>query len=106
MFYIIVMKSLVYGQEKGSVMYFVWFDGDRRRGPHLKLADAIEAYREKFGKSPAICLASDGDAREIVASTRRPDIAIRAADFISRNTFYLGDVAELGADDMRRTRAA
>ena len=87
-------------------MYFVWFDGDRRRGSHLKLADAIDAYREKFGKSPAICLASSDDAREIVAHARRPEIAIRAADFISRNTYYLGDVADLGADDMRRTRAA
>jgi len=87
-------------------VYFVWFDGDRRRGPHLKLADAMDAYRDKFGKSPAICLASDQDARDIMANTRRPAITIRAAHFISRNTYYLGANAELDAMDMLRTRAA
>ncbi|MBA2246566.1 MAG: hypothetical protein H0W23_00440 [Chloroflexia bacterium] len=87
-------------------MYFVWFDGDRRRGSHLKLADAIGAYQDKFGRSPAICLASDQDARDIMSHARRPAIAIRAADFISPNTYYLGADAELDAADALRTRAA
>lgn len=87
-------------------MYFVWFDGDRRRGPHLKLTDAIQAYRAKYGKTPAICLASHQDAREIVSHSRRPAIIIRGADFISRNTYYLGAQDELDAVDALRTCAA
>lgn len=87
-------------------MFFVWFDGDRRRGPHLKLTDAIEAYRAKYGKNPVICLASHHDAREISSHSRRPAIAIRGADFISRNTYYLGADEELNAVADPDTRAA
>ncbi len=87
-------------------MYFVWFDGDRRRGPHLKLTDAIEAYRAKYGKKPVICLASHQDAHEIVTHSRRPAIAIRGADFISKNTYYLGADEELDAVEDLHTCAA
>ena len=87
-------------------MYFVWFDGDRRRGPHLTLTDAITAYADKFGKQPVICLASHQDASAIVSHSRRPPIAIRGADFISRNTYYLGADEELTAVEDLRTCAA
>ncbi len=87
-------------------MYFVWFDGDRRRGPHLKLTDAIEAYRAKYGKPPVICLASHHDARQIISHSRRPAITIRGADFISKNTYYLGADEELDAVGELQTIAA
>jgi len=80
-------------------MYFVWFDGDRRRGPHLKLTDAINAYFAKYDRHPVICLASHQDAGEIISHSRRPAITIRGAEFISRNNYYLGDEEELAAMD-------
>ena len=87
-------------------MYFVWFDGDRRRGPHLKLTDAINAYIDKFGKHPAICLASHHDASEIASRSRRPPITVHGADFVSRNTYYLGADEEVNSVEALHTCAA
>jgi hypothetical protein len=53
-----------------------------------------------------ICLASHQDASAIVSHSRRPPIAIRGADFISRNTYYLGADEELTAVEDLRTCAA
>lgn len=87
-------------------MYFVWFDGDRRRGPHLKLTDAIGAYKDKYGRDPLICLASQQDATAIASHSRRPEITLRSAHFISANTFYLGAEDELVDVDELHTEAA
>lgn len=87
-------------------MYFVWFDGDRKRGPHLKLADAIRAYHAKYGRNPVICLTSHHDAQEIRSHSRRPPITIRGAAFISKNSYYLGSDEELEAEGDTEPSAA
>jgi hypothetical protein len=71
-------------------MFFVWFDGDRKRRPHLKLRDAVAGYREKQGADPRICLVSEADAAAIVDSPGHFDMPVRAMPFVAVNTFYLG----------------
>lgn len=71
-------------------MFFVWFDGDRKRRPHLKLKDAIAEYRAKYGLSPRICLANSADAAAISEQGSAFDFLIQAVPFVAINTFYLG----------------
>lgn len=71
-------------------MFFVWFDGDRKRRPHLKLRDAVAGYRGKFGADPKICLVSEADAVAIAERAGAADLPIRAMPFVAVNTFYLG----------------
>ncbi len=77
-------------------MFFVWFDGDRKRQPHLKLKDAVEEYQAKYGSAPLICLTSAADAAAIGEKRVAFDFRIQPASFVAVNTFYLGgDDAEV-----------
>lgn len=71
-------------------MFFVWFDGDRKRRPHLKLRDAVAEYHAKHGADPAICLVSEADAVLIADHAAPDDLPVRAMPFVAVNTFYLG----------------
>lgn len=72
-------------------MYLAWYDPDRRRPAHRKLADAVAAYTEKFGRTPAQCLTHRQEAEQILATADRPSLSIKAVAFIPRNTFYVGE---------------
>jgi hypothetical protein len=71
-------------------MFFVWFDGDRKRRPHLKLKDALAEYQAKYGMSPRICLANAADATAIIEQGSAFDFSIQPVPFVALNTFYLG----------------
>jgi len=71
-------------------MFFVWFDGDRKRRPHLKLGDAVAEYRAKYGVAPSICLTNPADATAISEQKATFDFLIQSVPFVAVNTFYLG----------------
>lgn len=71
-------------------MFFVWFDGDRKRRPHLKLQDAMAEYQFKYGTSPRICLVNAADATAIAEHGTKFACSIQPVRFVSVNTFYLG----------------
>ncbi|MBA2278459.1 MAG: hypothetical protein H0W06_11935 [Chloroflexia bacterium] len=72
-------------------MYLAWYDPDRRRPAHRKLADAIAAYAEKYGRLPVQCLTHRLEAEQILAIADRPSLRIKAVPFVPRNTFYVGE---------------
>lgn len=71
-------------------MFFVWFDGDRKRQPHLKLKDALAEYQARNGIAPLICLTSAADAAAINDKRAAFDFRIQPVPFVAVNTFYLG----------------
>ncbi len=71
-------------------MFFVWFDGDRKRRPHLKLKDAIAEYQAKYGMSPRLCLVNPFDAAAINERGAEFDFVLQPVPFVALNTFYLG----------------
>ncbi|MDQ3539631.1 MAG: hypothetical protein M3440_02990 [Chloroflexota bacterium] len=71
-------------------MFFVWFDGDRKRQPHLKLKDALAEYQAKYGIVPLVCLTSAADAAAIGEKGSAFDFRIQPVPFVAVNTFYLG----------------
>lgn len=71
-------------------MFFVWFDEDRKRQPHLKLKDALAEFQAKFGMAPVVCLASAADAAAIGEKGSGFDFPIHPVPFVAVNTFYLG----------------
>ena len=78
-------------------MFLGWYDPDRKKPARAKLADAIERYEEKFGRTPLFCLASPQDAAELAAPSRtfpgEPSVSIQARGYIARWTFYIGEDA-------------
>lgn len=71
-------------------MFFVWFDGDRKRQPHLKLKDAVAEYQAKYGVVPLVCLTSAADAAAIGEKGAGFEFPIQPVPFVALNTFYLG----------------
>jgi hypothetical protein len=67
-------------------MYLAIYDPDKKVPAITKLTEAIERYRDKFGREPVECLTSYVDAE---ALTDAP-IPVRGVSFISRHTFYVG----------------
>ena len=52
-------------------MFLGWYDPDRKKPARAKLADAIERYEEKFGRTPLFCLTSPQDAAELAEPSRK-----------------------------------
>lgn len=79
-------------------MFLGWYDPDRKKPARAKLADAIERYEEKFGRTPRYCLTSPQDAVDLAEPSRKfpgePPVAIQARGYIARWTFYIGEDAD------------
>jgi hypothetical protein len=78
-------------------MFLGWYDPDRKKPARAKLAEAIERYEEKFGKSPRFCLTSAQDAAELAEPSRKfpgnLPVTVQARAYIGRWTFYIGEDA-------------
>ncbi len=78
-------------------MYLGWYDPDRKKPARAKLAEAIERYEEKFGRTPHSCLTSPLDAADLAEPSRKHPgelpVTIQARGYIARWTFYIGDEA-------------
>ena len=76
-------------------MYLGWYDPDRKKHARAKLAEAIERYEEKFGRTARCCLTSPLDAADLAEPSRKfpgdPPVAIQARNYIARWTFYIGE---------------
>ena len=76
-------------------MFLGWFDPDKKKPARLKLADAIERYEEKFGRTPRFCLTSPQDAVDLAEPARNfpgeLPVAVQARGYIARWTFYIGE---------------
>lgn len=76
-------------------MFLGWYDPDRKKPPHAKLAAAIARYQEKFGHTPRFCLTSAQDAAELAKpSPLYPDglpLAVEPRAYVGRSTFYVGE---------------
>lgn len=74
-----------------------WYDPDRKKPARAKLADAIERYETKFGRTPLVCLTNVQDAAELAESSRtfpgEPPVDVRARGYIARFVFYIGEDA-------------
>jgi hypothetical protein len=67
-------------------MYLAMYDPDKKVPAITKLTEAIDRYREKFGREPVECLTSYVDAAELADAP----IPVRPVSFISRFTYYVG----------------
>jgi hypothetical protein len=79
-------------------MFLGWYDPDRKKPARAKLADAIERYEEKFGRTPRFCLTSPQDAAELAEPSRKfPEdltVTVQSRTYIGRWTFYIGEDAD------------
>ena len=92
-------------------MFLGWYDPDRKKPARAKLADAIERYKEKFGRTPLVCLTSPQDAAELAEPSRKfpgqPPVSVQARGYIARWTFYIGeDAGEPSAQAQAEEKAA
>jgi hypothetical protein len=70
---------------KEAQMYLGWYDPDKKKKTARKLAEAVERYTEKYGKSPAVVLVNEADAMDY------PDIEVRVVGHVAPNTFFVGE---------------
>lgn len=64
--------------------YWGWYDDDRKKDAGLKIAEAVEAYQDKFGFAPNVVLVNEADL------SPHPRVRVRAASFIRRYNFWIG----------------
>ena len=64
-------------------MYLMWFDDTKKPTP-AKIAEAIAAYRERFGRPPTVVLTSEADRVDVEG------IEVRSETFIRPNNFWVG----------------
>lgn len=71
-------------------MYLGWFDDNPKKSAALKIAEAIDAYVDRFKTRPNVVLVNEADRAEIKG------VLIRAEGYIRRNNFWVGweDVAK------------
>ena len=78
-----------------DVMYFGWEDHDKRKPVLEKLLGGVEAFREKFGIAPKLCLTSIEDAAKLSLLNGLP-VTVEGRRYISKDVFYVGTAPELG----------
>ena len=66
-------------------MYLGWYDPDKKKKSTTKLKEAVERYREKYGRRPAVVLLNAVDAQDF------PDIEVRVVGHVAPNTFFVGE---------------
>ncbi len=65
-------------------MYLGWYD-DSRRPVEQKIAEAIDAYIDRFKMHPTIVLVNEADLVAV------DGILVRGEDYIRRNNFWIGE---------------
>jgi hypothetical protein len=96
-----------YRNPQEAAMFLGWYDPDRKKPARAKLAEAIERYVEKFGRTPRFCLTSAQDAAELAEPSRKfpgdLPVAVQARSYIARWTFYICEDAgeSHGAEEAR-----
>lgn len=68
-------------------MFLVWYDNDRKRPLHVKIAAAAERYQERFGAVPELVLLNPAQAGEEVEIAGIP---VRTTPLVSPNHLYIG----------------
>lgn len=65
-------------------MYLGWFDDNPKKTTALKIAEAIDAYVDRFKTRPNIVLVNEADSADIQG------VRVRAEGYIRRNNFWVG----------------
>lgn len=67
----------------------LWYDDDTRRPLALKIAEAVDRYRERVGYEPTTCELSPAQAPEALAATQPPARRTRKRDALPRVTLHV-----------------
>lgn len=72
-------------------MFLGWYDDTPKKSVQEKLDEAVERYLMKFGEAPDLCLVNQKDL------TERPDLEVRAVEYVRPNHFWVGKSEALPA---------
>jgi hypothetical protein len=71
------------------------YDPDRKKPVRQKLADAVQRYEEKFGRTATYCLTHPLDAADLAEPTRKHPgelpVMVEGKNYIGRWMFYVGE---------------
>ena len=78
-------------------MFLGWYDPDRKKPARAKLAEAIERYEEKFGRTARLLPDQPAgrrrSGRAVAQVPGRTAGVVQARGYIARWTFYIGEEA-------------
>ena len=84
----------------------LWYDGDPKRPLEDKIGQAVERYREKYGRLPNTCYvhpnaisSQDGDDLRVACHLRNATarIRVRSDPYIMLHHFWVGESNEQAA---------
>lgn len=65
-------------------MYLGWFDDNSKKPTETKIAEAIQAYVDRYHTSPNVVLVNEAERVEVAG------VAVRSESYIRRNNFWVG----------------
>ena len=65
----------------------LWLDDDKKRSFEDKVRRAVEHYRDKYGRSPELCLVN---TKMAVSEERVGRVEVRAVETVIPSHFWLG----------------
>jgi hypothetical protein len=69
---------------KERQMFLGWFDDTPKKATPVKIDEAIDCYRERFGRVPNLCLVNEQD------QITHDEINVKVAKTVRPNNFWVG----------------
>jgi hypothetical protein len=73
--------------------YLMWFDDNPKVSPLRKIEEAIQAYTQRYQKTPNVVLVSEQDNGILTDGAERVEhngVEIRGSSMVRRNIFWVG----------------
>lgn len=72
-------------------MYFVWYDDNPKKAVMDKIDDAVLRYKQKYGKTPNICMLSEKvQTTDYTPLANKLGMEVRTAKNVPQNYFWIG----------------
>jgi hypothetical protein len=73
-----------YEYETEKAMYLGWFDDNPKKTTAMKIAEAIDAYHQRFHTAPNVVLVNEAEKIDVAG------VNVRSETYIRRNNFWVG----------------
>ena len=72
-------------------MYFVWYDDNPKKTISAKIDDAVLRYKQKYGKSPKICMLNEKtESADYAAVSTSTKLEVLPTKYVRQNYFWIG----------------
>lgn len=66
------------------MLYLMWYDDNAKKATEAKIAEAIEAYQQRFHGPPNVVLVNEAEMASVAG------VLVRAERYIRKSNFWVG----------------